>query len=90
MTYPNEPESKMTGRLKDRAERESVKFLLIGSTLAVEQAINDLERKGFCDRTCWSKELPIPEAGSVLATHPGEVMRIFKRWYPTSDRGSSR
>ncbi len=90
MTYPSEPESKVTRRLKERAERESVKVLLIGNQFAVEQAIIELERKGFCDRSCWSKELPIPEAGSAMATHPGEVMRIFKRWYPMGDRGSSR
>ena len=88
MTYPNEPESNVTHGLKERFGKESVKVLLIGSTFAVEQAIIDLERKGFCDRTCWSKELPIPEAGSAIATHSGEVMRIFKRWYPTSVRGS--
>ena len=87
MTYPHEPESSVTKRLRERAERESVKFLLIGNAVAVEQAISELDRKGFCDRSCWSKELPIPEAGAV-ATHPGEIMRVFKRWYPVSDRVS--
>lgn len=90
MTYPNEPESNVTRRLKERVDRESVKVLLIGNQFAVEQAVIELERKGFCDRSCWSKELPIPEAGSAIAIHPGEVMRIFKRWYPIGNRASSR
>ena len=90
MTYPDKPGSNETHGLKERFGKESVKVLLIGSAFAVEQTIIDLERRGFCDRTCWSKELPIPEAGSAIATHANEVMRIFKRWYPTSDRGSSR
>ena len=90
MTYPDEPELNLTGGLRDRFGRESVKVLLLGSVFAVEQTIIDLERRGFCDRTCWSRELPIPETGTALATHPGEVMRIFKRWYSTGDRGSSR
>ena len=90
MTYPNEPESTVTRRLREQAGKESTKVLLIGTSFAVEQTIIELERKGFCDRTCWSKELPIPEIGSSLATHPNEVMRIFKRWYPISDRASNR
>ena len=90
MTYPSKPELSVTGRLREQAEKEAVKVLLIGSVFAVEQTIIELERRGFCDRTCWSRELPIPETGAALATHPEEVMRIFKRWYSTGDRGSSR
>jgi hypothetical protein len=63
-------------------EREAVKILLIGNPAAVDQCVIELERRGFCDSYAWSPPIPVPETASLIQLHPGEVMRLYKRWYP--------
>ncbi|HEY9657903.1 MAG TPA: hypothetical protein V6C65_05520 [Allocoleopsis sp.] len=82
MTYPPDPATPTGQKLADRFEREAVKILLIGASSAVQQCILELERKGFCDSYAWSQELPIPENNAAIPSHRGEVMRVYKRWYP--------
>ncbi len=82
MTYPESPETSTGKKLAERFEREAVKILLIGTSSAVQQCVLELERKGFCDSYVWSQELPIPENNSAIPSHRGEVMRVYKRWYP--------
>ena len=84
MTYPTEPQTGIGQTLRDRFEREAVKILLIGNASAVEQCVIELERKGFCDSYAWSPPLPIPENAPIVQHHKGEVMRVYKRWYPTT------
>ena len=89
MTYPTEPQTGIGQTLRDRFEREAVKVLLIGNASAVEQCVIELERKGFCDSYAWSPALPIPENMPIVQSHlvqphKGEVMRVYKRWYPST------
>ncbi|HEY9660717.1 MAG TPA: hypothetical protein V6C65_19850 [Allocoleopsis sp.] len=86
MTYPIDPETPTGKNLTERFEREAVKILLIGTASAVQQCVLELERKGFCDSYAWSQELPIPETNAAIASHRGEVMRVYKRWYPPTSQ----
>ncbi|HEY9663345.1 MAG TPA: hypothetical protein V6C65_33275, partial [Allocoleopsis sp.] len=82
MTYPNSPGTPTGRKLVERFEREAVKILLIGNSTAVQQCVLELERRGFVDSYAWSQELPIPESNAAIRSHQGEVMRVYKRWYP--------
>ncbi len=91
MTYPTEPQSAIGQTLRDRFDREAVKIALIGKPAGVDQCVIELERRGFCDSYAWSPPLPVPEnaviqssspQGGIIQFHKGEVIRLYKRWYP--------
>ncbi|MBD1849702.1 hypothetical protein [Leptolyngbya sp. FACHB-711] len=82
MAYLIEPQTVVGWLLHERFERQAVKIVLLGNPHAVDQCVIELERKGFCDSYAWSPSLNIRENAPPIQPLPGELMRLYKRWYP--------
>ncbi|GAB4380039.1 MAG: hypothetical protein Kow00121_35430 [Elainellaceae cyanobacterium] len=60
--------------------REAVRILLLGKPELVQQVIQELHLRRFCEVGVWSRPLRLAEHQQQLSLNPGEVMRIYKRY----------
>lgn len=63
-----------------RTNRRNVRTFLLGLPQDVEETIAELHLKQFGEVGLWSRPLLFPEIQNEFLLHPGEVMRVYKRY----------
>lgn len=88
-SYNLEREISATPLQSEPSECERLRFILVGSPLAVTRTIQTLDRLGFVELYRWSSFVIAPEQ-LHLYPQPGEVLSLLTRTYKrSSDRAAS-